>query len=113
MQYPAKRCFCSNSGWTGLSERLEARTQEARISDSTMNLNNLLFTGLVAAATLGLSADAVSDGRNPGSLLLYPEFDNRAGDVTVLTVTNTTASEVDVEFVYIGVEGAGGSREQE
>jgi len=74
-----------------------------------MNLNNLLFTGLVAAATLGLSADAVADGRNPGSLLLYPEFDNRAGDVTVLTVTNTAASEVDVEFVYIGVEGVGGS----
>ena len=74
-----------------------------------MKLNNLLFSGLVAAAGLGLSASANADGRNPGSLLLYPEFDNRAGDVTVLTVTNVEDAEIDIEFMYIGVEGAGGS----
>ena len=44
--------------------------------------------------------------RTPGSLLLFPEFDNRAGQVTLVTVTNTNCAEVDggvdVEFVYIG-----------
>jgi len=54
--------------------------------------------------------------RRPGSLLLYPIFDNRAGNVTLVTVTNencdTTpiagglaAGTVDVEFVYIGRYG--------
>ncbi len=50
--------------------------------------------------------------RNPGSLLLYPEFDNRPGDVTVLTVTNTNCDftgnpfteNIAVEFVYIDHE---------
>ena len=74
-----------------------------------MKLNKLTLTGLAVAAGLGLSAEVFADGRNPGSLLLYPEFDNRAGDVTVLTVTNTAPAEIDVEFVYIGVEGSDGS----
>jgi hypothetical protein len=54
--------------------------------------------------------------RRPGSLLLYPIFDNRAGDVTLVTVTNENcdhtpiagglfAGTVDVEFVYIGRYG--------
>lgn len=42
--------------------------------------------------------------RKPGSLLLYPEYDNRGGHITVFTVTNTNCSflegETDVEFVY-------------
>jgi hypothetical protein len=62
-----------------------------------------------------MSTEAFAGGRNPGSLLLYPEFDNRAGTVTVLTVTNTNddispaagnplaqAGTVRVEFKYIG-----------
>jgi hypothetical protein len=53
--------------------------------------------------------------RTPGSLLLYPIFDNRAGNLTLVTVTNTNCDTaplpgggllqngtVDVEFVYIG-----------
>ncbi len=54
--------------------------------------------------------------RTPGSLLLYPIYDNRAGNVTLVTVTNTNcdttpqagglyAGTVDVEFVYIGRYG--------
>ena len=43
--------------------------------------------------------------RKPGSLLLYPEFDNREGDMTLITITNVdcegTSSDVDVEFVFI------------
>ena len=76
---------------------------------STSPGRKLLLSGLVAIATLGLSADANADGRTPGSLLLFPEFDNREGDVTVLTVTNVDAAEVDIEFMYIGVEGVNGA----
>lgn len=43
--------------------------------------------------------------RRPGSLLLFPEFDNRVGDITVLTVTNTactiTTPNVTIEYKYI------------
>jgi hypothetical protein len=43
--------------------------------------------------------------RMPASLLLYPEFDNRLSNLTLLTVTNTNCDQlqgpVDVELVYI------------
>ena len=47
--------------------------------------------------------DIVADGREPGSLLIYAEFDNRMGNVSVLTLTNVASSGADarVEFVYI------------
>jgi hypothetical protein len=73
--------------------------------------------GLGALAALltvtALSSSAVaSDGRNPGSLLLYPEFDNRAGIVSVVTITNVDVSkrapDVLVEFRYIGRFGPNG-----
>ena len=69
-----------------------------------MSFNKLALTGLTAVVCLGMASQAMADGRNAGSLLLYPEFDNRMGTVTVVTVTNTDAagSAVDVEFVYIG-----------
>jgi hypothetical protein len=64
--------------------------------------------------SLGLAATvAASDGRNPASLLLYPEFDNRTGVVTVLSITNVqtgeAAEDVDVELVYIGRFGPSGT----
>jgi len=41
--------------------------------------------------------------RTPGSLLLFPEFDNRQAAVTVFTITNTDAnSGTDVHMVYLG-----------
>ncbi|MCA8982038.1 MAG: choice-of-anchor E domain-containing protein [Planctomycetes bacterium] len=46
--------------------------------------------------------------RKPGSLLLFPEFDNRDGDMTLITVTNadcdSLGDDVDVEFVFIDHE---------
>lgn len=44
--------------------------------------------------------------RRPGSLLLFPEYDTREGQYTVITVTNVDCIEnsgenVDVEFVFI------------
>ncbi len=67
-------------------------------------IHRFVVAGLLLA---GLSSSALaSNGRNPGSLLLYPEFDNRVGTVTILTVTNVDVDEnndpIDVEFVYVG-----------
>jgi hypothetical protein len=68
-----------------------------------MRFHNIVLTGLTAMASLGMASEAVAGGRNAGSLLLYPEFDNRVGSVSVLTITNVDdANSVDVEFVYIG-----------
>jgi hypothetical protein len=83
-----------------------------------MRFNKFVLTGLTALASLGLGSEAMANGRNPGSLLLYPEFDNRPGDLTMLTVTNTNTGvdnpdggngTVKVEFVYIGRYGLGGT----
>ncbi|MCB9915903.1 MAG: hypothetical protein H6828_12300 [Planctomycetes bacterium] len=42
------------------------------------------------------------DRRRAGSLLLYPEFDNRSGRMTLLTLTHVgDAADVTAEFVYI------------
>jgi hypothetical protein len=76
-----------------------------------MRFHKFVLSGLTALAGLGFASQAMADGRNPGSLLLYPEFDNRDGIVTVLTVTNTAVNvgDVDVEFVYIGRYGSSGT----
>lgn len=51
---------------------------------------------------------AAVERRHPGSLLLYPEFNNLYGEMTLLTVTNTSATEeVRVHFVYYGKYGQG------
>ncbi len=73
-----------------------------------MSFNKCVLSGLTALAGLGLASEAFADGRNPGSLLLYPEFDNRQGDVTVLTITNVGDEDVLVEFKYIGVKSMSG-----
>ncbi len=54
--------------------------------------------------------------QTPGSLLIFPEFDNRPGRTTLITVTNTNCENdpeiinpgIDVEFVYIGKFGRNG-----
>jgi len=44
--------------------------------------------------------------RQPGSLLLYPEFDNISGMHTVITVTNTSPVEsIKAHFIYVGRYG--------
>ncbi len=48
--------------------------------------------------------------RRPGSLLLFPEFDNFEGSYTVITVTNTdciqnSGEDVLIEYVYIDADG--------
>ena len=60
---------------------------------------------LAGVACLGLATSAHAGQGVPGSLLVFPEFDNTRGDMNLLTVTNTSddqvAGSVDVEFVYI------------
>ena len=71
-----------------------------------MRFNKYVLSGLTALAALGMTSEAFADGRNPGSLLLYPEFNNRQSDLTLVTVTNTNPDvvngTVNVEFIYIG-----------
>ncbi len=44
--------------------------------------------------------------RRPGSLLLFPEFNNLEGSLTLYTVTNTSRTEdVKVHFIYYGKYG--------
>jgi len=67
-------------------------------------IHRTLVTGLVLAALS--STLLASNGRNPGSLLMFPEFDNTVGTRTVVTVTNLdtvmTNDPIEVEFMYIG-----------
>jgi hypothetical protein len=71
-----------------------------------MRFNKYVLSGLTAVASLGMASEAFADGRNPGSLLLFPEFNNRQSDLTLVTVTNTNPDLVNgtvkVEFIYIG-----------
>jgi hypothetical protein len=72
-----------------------------------MSFNKIVLSGLTLLATASL---ATANGRNPGSLLLYPEFDNTVSSLTLLTVTNTNTGvnldgsngTIQVEFNYIG-----------
>ena len=78
-----------------------------------INRSTLSSVVLGLTAVCGLAGDASAlDGRNAGSLLLYPEFDNRSGILTLLTVTNVNLDEengsTDVEFRYIGKWGPNG-----
>lgn len=56
-----------------------------------------------AAGEPGESCDAPLARRRPASLLLFPEFDNRVGGLTALSVTNVNAAAgTRLHFVYIG-----------
>lgn len=86
-----------------------------------MNIKFAALAGLTVLATLG-SASTAQAGNEAGSLLVFPEFNNRYGVANALTVTNTNsdvsvigtsggssssgsnlilAGTVDVEFVYV------------
>jgi hypothetical protein len=69
-----------------------------------MNIQSGLVGGLLLAA---LASPAAADNR-PGSLVLFPEFDNSPGTLQLLTITNTNPSEaVTVEIIYIDGEDCG------
>ena len=72
-------------------------------------MSSKLFASLalVGAATLGLglNANATGGSNEPGSLLVFPLFDNTRGGHTVVTVTNTNGDQLNgsvaVEYIYI------------
>lgn len=69
-----------------------------------MNRSLVTFASEVALVAALLSSLAEAQLAEPGSLLVYPEFDSRPGFTTVLTITNTEAgpgSNVRVHFVFL------------
>jgi len=46
-----------------------------------MRFNKYVLSGLTALAALGMTSEAFADGRNPGSLLLYPQWDWLIGNL--------------------------------
>ena len=83
---------------------LEVRVNFAKstISGDSPVLFDLTVQGENGGVTPGDCVTA--DRRSPGSLLLYPEFSNEAGVLTLLTVTDVDCESGDslaVEFVYI------------
>ena len=64
-------------------------------------LNRRILTAALALASLAPFARA--DRNDPGSLLIYPEVDNRPGSVTIITVTNVRSGgdDIRVHFNYI------------
>lgn len=55
-----------------------------------------------------LAGGARADGRNPGSLLIFPEYDHGPGRNTLITVTNSSPdAPITVHFNYVsGLPGA-------
>jgi hypothetical protein len=70
-----------------------------------MSIRSLTCVLLVGAAAVGLTPRAAASVPTPGSILIFPCWDNTPGTLTLLTVTNTNHDPVngsiDVEFVYI------------
>lgn len=66
-------------------------------------MKKLVFILLAAAVILPVVGTvAQAGGREPGSLLVFPLYDSRAGMATLITVTNTHPSQdVWVEYRYI------------
>lgn len=94
--------------FTGVFGRfVEIRVEMTRPAAS--NLTPVLFDLTIEPITGG-AAPCPTAVNTPGSLLVFPEFDNRVGDMTLLTVSNTkeTGGDVNVEFVYIGRFGPNG-----
>jgi len=66
-------------------------------------MNSRFLLGLLAL--FSISSVALAGGQKPGSLLVFPKYDNGAGSMTVLTVTNTHSSQsVRAHFLYINGE---------
>ncbi len=66
-------------------------------------LTKTLFA--LPAILLAWSSPARAAGQEPGSLLVFPEYDNRPGQISLMTITNTNgdivSGAVRVHFVYI------------
>ncbi len=95
---------------------VEVRVAFLRATPQTI-ASPILFDLTIESLGGGPEADCPPPGHpNPGSLLVYPEFDNRSNSLTLITVTNTNDDHdfeapgledgtVDVEFIYIQRRG--------
>lgn len=92
-----------------LARFVEARFDFSRASTS-VTATPVLFDFTIESLPGGPDPDCVAGLRHPGSLLVFPEFDNRQGNLCLLTVTNTDegTNPIKVEFVYIGRYGLSG-----
>ena len=99
----------SNGGGIALVGRyLEVRVSFAKstISGDSPVLFDLTVQG--ENGGVGPETCVTADRRAPGSLLLFPEFSNEPGTLTLLTLTDVDCAGGDalaVEFVYIEGEG--------
>lgn len=66
--------------------------------------------GLLPITVLLMASPGRADVQEPGSLLLYPAFDNRLGNVSVITVTNAAGggNPISVDFSYVGAFDSSG-----
>jgi hypothetical protein len=80
------------------------RPERAAPHEEIHTMMKRMFASLtLASATVAmLGSGAMAGGADPGSLLVYPCYDNRGGTLSILSVVNTHDSgTVAVEFVYI------------
>ena len=70
-----------------------------------MKLFSLPAASALAVCLLGVGAQANTNNNEPGSLLVFPLFENESGTATLITVTNTNpdvvTGTVKVEYIYI------------
>lgn len=67
-----------------------------------MRRTQFALAGAFVLSAMALPAAAQIE--EPGSLLIFPEFDNRTGVENLWTITNTSSTEhVVVEIIYIGL----------
>ncbi len=95
--------------FTGVFGRyVEVRVRMTRPASSTAT--PVLFDLTIQPIGGGGPTECLAGINTPGSLLVFPEYDNRVGDATLLTVTNIkdAGGDVKVEFVYIGRVGPNG-----
>jgi hypothetical protein len=70
-------------------------------------MKSLLRIPLLAASALcaALAPASFAEGLESASLLLYPEFNNQPGSLTILTITNvagsSTGGAIDVHLIYV------------
>ena len=88
---------------------LEARFDFTRAGTS-VSATPVLFDFTIESLPGTSDPDCEAGLRVPASMLVFPEFDNRTANLTLVTVTNTAEDldPVKVEFVYIGRTTASG-----
>jgi len=85
-------------GYTAADLPFESGAREGHVLPRSIFGDNSDGAALVGAPAV--------ERRHPGSLLIYPEFNNLYGEMTLFTITNSSSDdEVRVHFVYYGKYG--------